>query len=105
MFERSVEERFAVLSAAFASWLDEVVAFDDSGEWMAGGATSISAWLAGRLNMARGAAREMVRVGGALRELPESHERGPPGRPEPGPAAAPPSLRHARGTPAGGPGV
>src|SRR5437763_16349785 len=74
MFERSVEERFAVLSAAFASWLDEVVALDDSGEWMADGATSISAWLAGRFNMARGTAREMVRVGGVLRELPEIHE-------------------------------
>jgi len=70
MFERPIEARHAALAAEFAEWLDEVVWFDESGEWMADGATSMSAWLAGRFGMARGTARETVRVARALRELP-----------------------------------
>jgi hypothetical protein len=67
------------MSAEFARWLDEVVAFDESGEWQADGATSMSAWLAGRFQMARGTARELVRVARALQQLPairDTHARG-----------------------------
>src|SRR5689334_22581645 len=70
MFERAIEVRYAMFASEFAALLDEVVAFDESGEWRADGATSVSAWLAGRFGMARGTAREMVRVGRALRSLP-----------------------------------
>src|SRR5205809_4855746 len=68
--ERSIERSHAMMSAEFARFLDEIVAFDESREWQYDGATSISAWLAGRFNMARGTARELVRVGRALSELP-----------------------------------
>jgi Domain of unknown function (DUF222)/HNH endonuclease len=74
MFERPIEVRYAALAAEFAAWLDEVVAFDESGEWQAEGATSMSTWLAGRFGMARGTARELVRVRRALRGLPAIHD-------------------------------
>jgi len=71
MFEhRPIEARYAALSAEFASFLDDIVEFDASGEWQHDGATSMSAWLAGRFGMARSTAREMVRVARALQELP-----------------------------------
>src|SRR5438046_2743613 len=74
MFERTIEARYAMLSAELAAFLTEVVVFDESGEWMADGATSMSAWLAGRFGMARGAARELVRVARAVRDLPAIRE-------------------------------
>ena len=56
MFERTIERRHAIIAAEFAAWLEDIVAFDTSGEWQADGATSMSAWLAGRYGMARGSA-------------------------------------------------
>jgi Domain of unknown function (DUF222)/HNH endonuclease len=73
MFERPIDKRHAMFAAEFTKLLDEIVAFEESGEWMADGATSISAWLAGQYGMARGNAREWVRVAHAIRELPAIH--------------------------------
>jgi Domain of unknown function (DUF222) len=70
MFELMIDRRHAVISAELAEWMDDIFAFEESGEWMADGATSMSAWLAGRFGMARGTARELVRVARALCELP-----------------------------------
>jgi uncharacterized protein DUF222/HNH endonuclease len=70
MFGKQVEVRHAIIAAEFAGWLDDIVRFDESREWLADGATSISAWLAGRFNMGRGTARELVRVARALQALP-----------------------------------
>src|SRR5436309_3420816 len=73
MCERAIERAHAMMSAEFVRWLEEIVGFDESGEWQTDGATSMSAWLAGRFCMARGTARELVRVARALRELPAIH--------------------------------
>jgi hypothetical protein len=73
MFERAIERRHAIISAESAAWLNDIVEFDDSGEWMSDGATSMSAWLAGRFRMSRATARELVRVAHAVRQLPAVH--------------------------------
>src|SRR5437588_490766 len=70
MSERLIERRYRVVASASAEWLDDIMAFDESREWVADGATSMSAWLAGRFGMARGTAREWVRVAHAVRDLP-----------------------------------
>jgi hypothetical protein len=69
--ERPIEWCHAVMSAELARFLDEIVAFDESGMWQTDGATSMSAWLAGRFGMARGTARELVRVARTIPNLPE----------------------------------
>src|SRR5437763_10048985 len=66
MFERSIEVRWAALSAELAAFLEEVICFEESGKWRREGATSMSAWLAGRFAMARGTALELVRMAHAL---------------------------------------
>src|SRR5438093_12794591 len=70
MYERPIERRNAVIAAECAAGLDDIVEFEASGEWQADGATSMSAWLAGRFQMARGTAREWVRVAHAVQQLP-----------------------------------
>src|SRR5438105_15372466 len=59
-----------LISSASARWLDRIVEFDEAKGWIEDGATSMSAWLAGRYGMARGTAREWVRVAHAVRALP-----------------------------------
>ena len=44
--------------------------FDESLEWERSGAATASAWIAGRLGVLSGTAREWIRVGYALRDLP-----------------------------------
>ena len=46
-----------MICAASVEWLEDIVAFDEAGEWVGDGATSMSAWLAGQYGMARGTAR------------------------------------------------
>src|SRR2546430_17148095 len=70
MFDGGIERGYAVISAELAAWLDDIVEFDESRERAADGATSMSAWLAGRFEMARGTARELVRVARAVQGLP-----------------------------------
>src|SRR5437660_12926204 len=70
MFERAIDQRHAAICSASAQWLEDIAAFDEVKEWAADGATSMSAWLAGRYGMARGTAREWVRVAHAVRTLP-----------------------------------
>src|SRR5205809_3584320 len=65
-----IDEHHAAIAAASAAWLDEIGTFDESRGWVADGATSMSAWLAGRYGMARGTAREWVRVAHAVQVLP-----------------------------------
>jgi hypothetical protein len=69
MFERSIDRHHALISAASAEWLDDIVAFDEAKDWVADGATSMSAWMAGQYGMARGTAREWVRVAHAVQAL------------------------------------
>ncbi len=62
------------MTAASARTLEAVVDFDEHGFWAADGATSMSAWLSARYRIAKGTAREWVRVGHALRTLPQLAE-------------------------------
>src|SRR5947208_11573009 len=70
MLEQAIERRHRIIAAELGAWMDDIVAFDTVRGWTADGATSMSAWLAGRFGMARGAARELVRVAHALQQLP-----------------------------------
>jgi uncharacterized protein DUF222/HNH endonuclease len=70
MLEKQIERSFAVIASGSAALLQDIVAFDESREWVTDGATSMSAWLAGRFRMARGTAQEWVRVANAVQELP-----------------------------------
>lgn len=56
--------------AASAERLDVILEIDEEQLWRRDGATSTSAWLAGRLKLARSTTREWVRVARALRGLP-----------------------------------
>jgi len=56
--------------AASAERLDAILEIDDEQLWRVDGATSMSAWLAGRWKLARSTTREWVRVAHALRSLP-----------------------------------
>src|SRR5439155_22798831 len=68
--ERAIDRHHAAICRASAEWLEDIASFDESDEWVADGATSMSAWLAGRYGMARGTACERVRVGHAVQGLP-----------------------------------
>src|SRR5438093_542424 len=57
-----IDRHHAAMCATSAAWLEDIVALDDARRWVADGATSMSAWLAGRYGMARGTAREGGRV-------------------------------------------
>jgi hypothetical protein len=60
----------SVMAAASGECLRHVAAFDRRMLWGRDGATSMSAWLAARYHVARGTAREWVRVAHALEQLP-----------------------------------
>jgi Domain of unknown function (DUF222)/HNH endonuclease len=70
----SIEELHRLLSR-FESFVTEATAsFEVEEEWAADGAKSASAWLATRCRVPRAAARRRVRLGRALRHLPEVAE-------------------------------
>jgi Domain of unknown function (DUF222)/HNH endonuclease len=66
VMDRSV----VVIASASVDFLEAVARFDDDKLFEQDGATSMSSWLAARYGLARGRAREMVRVAHALRRLP-----------------------------------
>src|SRR5438270_13524728 len=70
MFEKAIDRHHEAICSASAKWLDDIATFDEAREWVDDGATSMSAWLAGRYGMARGTAREWVRIAHAVRSLP-----------------------------------
>jgi hypothetical protein len=67
---QGLDRSVAVVATASAACLRDVVAIDERKLWEGDGATSMSAWLAARYNLAWGTAREWVRVARALRGLP-----------------------------------
>jgi hypothetical protein len=68
------------LHASTARFIDTAVAFDDSDEWAGIGMLSCAHWLTIATGIDLGNAREMLRVGHALRELPRIHEAFAEGR-------------------------
>src|SRR5436189_6278966 len=64
-----IDRHHAAICASSAGLLDDIVEFEEQRRWVGDGATSMSAWLAGRYGMARGTAREWVRVAHTVREL------------------------------------
>jgi hypothetical protein len=66
----TIDRTTLAVAAASAECLQAVVEVDERKLWERDGATSMSAWLAGRYNLAWGTAREWVRVAHALRSLP-----------------------------------
>jgi hypothetical protein len=67
---RGLDRSVALIAAASAECLRDVAEVDQQKVWERDGATSMSAWLAGRYGLAWGTAREWVRVAHALRALP-----------------------------------
>jgi hypothetical protein len=65
-----LDHAVSAMTAATSSLLQEVAVIDRDELWKAGGATSMSGWLAARYGVAWATAREWVRVGRALEELP-----------------------------------
>jgi hypothetical protein len=69
-----LEERLCVLAGTLAATESEflllVAELDHRGLWGRPGLRSAAHWLSWRLGMSLGAARERVRVGHALRQLP-----------------------------------
>jgi hypothetical protein len=65
----SLDRAVSSMAAASSDLLRGVAVIDREGLWKAGGATSMSSWLAGRYRVAWGTAREWVRVARALEEL------------------------------------
>ena len=70
----SIEELHRLLSRFEAFVTEATAAFEAGEEWAADGAKTASAWLATRCRVPRGAARRRVRLGRALRHLPECAE-------------------------------
>ena len=70
----SIEELHRLLSRFEAFVTEATAAFEAGEEWAADGAKTASAWLATRCRLPRGAARRRVRLGRALRHLPECAE-------------------------------
>ena len=74
MSDDELEERLCALAGTLAATEAEflllVAELDDRGLWGRPGLRSAAHWLSWRLGMRLGAAREHVRVGHALRELP-----------------------------------
>lgn len=66
----AMDTGMATIAAASADTLEAVAAFDEQSLWESDGASSMTSWLAARYGLARGTAREWVRVAHALRELP-----------------------------------
>jgi len=70
----------AIAAAASAEALRVVALYDEQKLWVRDGATSMTGWLAGRYGLARGTAREWVRVAHRLRDLPKIAEAYAAGR-------------------------
>ena len=70
----SIEELHRLLSRFEAFVTEATASFEAGEEWAADGAKTASAWLATRCRVPRGAARRRVRLGRALRHLPECAE-------------------------------
>ena len=64
----------AVVDAATHEFLTQVRAFDEAGGWQQQGATSMAAWLAYRVGLTPGVAREKVRVSRVLAQLPATDD-------------------------------
>ena len=69
-----VAKSAAVVDAATHEFLTQVRAFDEVDGWQQQGATSMAAWLAYRVGLTPGVAREKVRVSRALAQLPATDE-------------------------------
>jgi hypothetical protein len=74
--ERSdaIEQLGALVVAATAEMLDVVTAADRQEDWRVDGATSMTAWLVGMLHVSFATAKEWVRVGATLDQLPRVRE-------------------------------
>src|SRR5262249_34773644 len=72
-----ISELAAHLDAATARLLDLIREFDERGGW-GNGFASCAQWLAWRVGLALGAAREHVRVARALASLPRPNPAPPP---------------------------
>src|SRR5437588_210265 len=72
MFEKisSLDRRLRATAGDHADALDDISELDTQLAWERDGATSMSAWLAGRYALTRATAVEWVRVARALRSLP-----------------------------------
>jgi hypothetical protein len=66
-----LDQSVFTMVAASAEVLRVVAEVDELKLWEGDGATSMTSWLAARYGLARGTAREWVRVAHALRELPK----------------------------------
>jgi Domain of unknown function (DUF222)/HNH endonuclease len=75
-----IDSGMATMASAMAKTFEAVAAFDEQGPWEAGGASSMTSWLAARYRLAKGTAREWVRVAHALRDLPAIAEAFAQGR-------------------------
>lgn len=72
--EDALRELAANVDAALWRLIALIVEFDRRGGWRHGGARSCAHWLSARCGIAVGAAREKLRVGRALRELPKTSD-------------------------------
>jgi hypothetical protein len=73
--ERDVRDNAARIAALTCQWLAQVTEFVIRGLWADQGARTPGQWLSWACSMAPGTAREHIRVGLALRELPLIRER------------------------------
>jgi hypothetical protein len=73
--ERDVRDNAARIAALTCQWLGQVTEFVVRGLWADQGARTPGQWLSWACSMAPGTAREHIRVGLALRELPLIRER------------------------------
>jgi hypothetical protein len=71
----TIAQLSALLAATHAELLDVVTAADVAGDWVDDGATGPAPWLVGHNAIAHGTAREWLRVGDALQDLPALRER------------------------------
>jgi hypothetical protein len=65
-----IDEAAARMAAASADMVEAIADCDERRLWRRDGATSMTSWLAGRLGVGWGTARELVRVARTVRELP-----------------------------------
>jgi hypothetical protein len=73
--ERDLRDTAARIAALTCQWLTQVTEFVVRGLWADQGARTPGQWLSWACSMAPGTAREHIRVGLALRELPLVRER------------------------------
>lgn len=70
----AIEQLGALLCATQAALCDVVTAADAEEDWRVDGATGMAPWLVGMLHITSATARDWVRVGAALDELPHLRE-------------------------------